>query len=421
MQNTNTEPTVEVRMNDEYTDNDDYEIAIIGAGGIGSNLAPPLIQALHRGALIESVGIVNIRIYDSDRVEESNLSHQRFTPADIGKHKVEAIKEAMEPFESDRLKIHACPWDVRSLDDMTPPDLTVAAVDSPQARMIVHDSEGLWLDCRCRGASTITLDFRVDDKMVDDLTPEDQEPASCQLPGALESGNIQFGYMAAATHAAQWVMQCLRYILGEERAVPPLPQAKSLTTGTMGFLPMKREQAPPEPRENTRPHRHPDEVIDHCIGSGDHDSAPIRETIAALAMDGDHQQVWDISDRMSREVSILVDNEGLVWVDVGSSGDVQLSPPKGSTLPYRSWWHTHPRSSEDPYDDSDCYWSSTDLDALANFSGGILLEALVLGHSHYKRAEVGIDQTVEALGDEGPLSDWSSEPPVPYESEVNSV
>ena len=148
MQNTNTEPTVEVRMNDEYTDNDDYEIAIIGAGGIGSNLAPPLIQALHRGALIESVGIVNIRIYDSDRVEESNLSHQRFTPADIGKHKVEAIKEAMEPFESDRLKIHACPWDVRSLDDMTPPDLTVAAVDSPQARMIVHDSEGLWLDRR---------------------------------------------------------------------------------------------------------------------------------------------------------------------------------------------------------------------------------------------------------------------------------
>jgi hypothetical protein len=58
---------------------------------------------------------------------------------------------------------------------------------------------------------------------------------------------------------------------------------------------------------------------------------------------------------------------------------------------------------------------------LANFSGGILLEALVLGHSHYKRAEAGIDQTVEALGDEGPLSDWSSEVPVPYESEVNSV
>ncbi len=97
------------------------------------------------------------------------------------------------------------------------------------------------------------------------------------------------------------------------------------------------------------------------------------------------------------------------------------TPPKGSTLPYRSWWHTHPRSSEDPYDDSDCYWSSTDLDALANFSGGILLEALVLGHSHYKRAEAGIDQTVETLGDEGPLSDWSSEAPVPYESEVDSV
>lgn len=407
-------------MNNEYTDNNDYEIAIIGAGGIGSNLAPLLIQALHRGALIESIDIVNIRIYDGDRVEESNLSHQRFMPADIGKHKVESIKDAMKPFESNRLKIHDCAWNVRSMDDMTPADLIVVAVDSPQARMIVHDSDGIWLDCRCRGDSTITLDFRVDDQMVDDLTPGDQEPASCQLSGALESGNIQFGYMAAAAHAAQWVMQSLRYILGEERAVPPLPQARSLTMGTMSFLPLK-SMYPLEPRKSTRPHRHSDDVINDCIGSGDHDSAPIRETIAALAMDGDHQQIWDISDRMSREVSVLIDNENLVWVDVGSSGDVQLSPPEGSTLPYKSWWHTHPRSSEDPYDDSDCYWSSTDLDALANFSGGILLEALVLGHSHYKRAESGINQTVKTLGDEGPLSDWSSESPIPYESEVGSV
>ena len=409
-------------MNEEDTENNDYEIAIIGAGGIGSNLAPMLIQALHRGALVEAVGIVNIRIYDGDRVEESNLSHQRFTPSDVGKYKVEAIEEAMKPFESERLRIHACPWNVRSLDDdMTPADLIVVAVDSPQARRTVHDSEGIWLDCRCRGESTITIDFRVDPKMVDDLTPGDQQPASCQLPGALESGNIQFGFMAAATHAAQWVMQCLRYILGEERALPPPPQARSLTMGTLSFLPMKVEP-PKEPRDSTRPHKHADEVIDYCIGSGEHDSAPIRETIAAMAMDGEHQQVWDISDRMDREVSVLIDDEGLVWVDVGESGEVQLSPPEGSRLPYRSWWHTHPRSSEDPYDDSDCYWSSTDLNALANFSGGILLEALVLGHSHYKRATVSTDQSlVDALGEEGPLSHWSSEYPVPYESEVNST
>ena len=127
-------------MNEEDTENNDYEIAIIGAGGIGSNLAPMLIQALHRGALVEAVGIVNIRIYDGARVEESNLSHQRFTPSDVGKYKVEAIEEAMKPFESERLRIHACPWNVRSLDDdMTPADLIVVAVDSPQARRTVHD------------------------------------------------------------------------------------------------------------------------------------------------------------------------------------------------------------------------------------------------------------------------------------------
>ena len=191
--------------------------------------------------------------------------------------------------------------------------------------------------------------------------------------------------------------------------------------GTLSFLPMK--VAPPkEPRDSTRPHKHADEVIDYCIGSGEHDSAPIRETIASMALEGKRQEVWNISERLDREVSVLIDDEGLVWVDVGSSGEVQLSPPEGSRLPYRSWWHTHPRSSDDPHDDSDCYWSSTDLNALANFSGGILLEALVLGHSHYKRATVSTDQSlVDALGEEGPLSHWSSASPVPYESEVTST
>ena len=38
----------------------------------------------------------------------------------------------------------------------------------------------------------------------------DGESASCQLEGAVETGNIQFGFAEAASHGAQWVIQWLR-------------------------------------------------------------------------------------------------------------------------------------------------------------------------------------------------------------------
>ena len=114
----------------DYTDNNDYEIAVIGAGGIGSHiLASALVPALHRGGLLDSIGRITIRVYDSDTVTEENLAHQRFDYHDVGMHKVAAIERSMRPFTGARLRVVACPWDVREADDMTPADLTVAAVD----------------------------------------------------------------------------------------------------------------------------------------------------------------------------------------------------------------------------------------------------------------------------------------------------
>ena len=52
----------------------DYEIAIIGAGGIGSHLVSALVPALHRGGLLESTERITIRLYDSDKVSEENLA-----------------------------------------------------------------------------------------------------------------------------------------------------------------------------------------------------------------------------------------------------------------------------------------------------------------------------------------------------------
>ena len=130
---------------------DGIEIALVGVGGIGSNLAWALVPAIHRGALVESIGPVRVRIFDSDVVSEANLSHQRFSWSDVGMPKVKCVRDALSDYESENLSIEACLWDVRSPEDLGSPDLTVVGVDSSPARMAVHKRGGTWLDLRCVG------------------------------------------------------------------------------------------------------------------------------------------------------------------------------------------------------------------------------------------------------------------------------
>ena len=68
--------------------NDELVIAVIGAGGIGSNLISMIYPALQRGDLVNKIGDIRICIYDSDIVEKNNLPHQSFNVSDIGGLKV---------------------------------------------------------------------------------------------------------------------------------------------------------------------------------------------------------------------------------------------------------------------------------------------------------------------------------------------
>jgi len=61
-------------------------IGIAGAGGIGSNVARHLVQA----------GMTRLRIVDFDRVETSNLNRQFYTIDQVGRPKVECLKENLE-------------------------------------------------------------------------------------------------------------------------------------------------------------------------------------------------------------------------------------------------------------------------------------------------------------------------------------
>lgn len=151
------------------------------------------------------------------------------------------------------------------------------------------------------------------------------------------------------------------------------------------------------------PRIHSNREVSKDISSGRVSSSRVKETIAALADGGSWPELWEIADSMSREVSVLFDADGRIWVDIGTAGHVSLEPPLGATIPFRLWVHTHPW---------DFYWSQTDKDTLAAYST-ILESALVLGHDRMKWSRNGSEmQTIEPSG---PLSTWSSEPCVHYE------
>ena len=402
MQNMNTEPTTLVKIAKSY----DYEIAVIGAGGIGSHMLSTIVRALHRGELLESTEVITIRIYDSDKVSEENLAHQRFMPEDVGKHKVTAIVESMAPFTSDRLQLVACPWDVREDSDMKPADLTVVAVDSAIARRVVHSSDSIFLDLRCLGDGYVAFDSSVDPDFVSKMTP-DQPARSCRHEDAISSGNIEFGFLIAASHGAQWVLQSLRWMVGQTLAMTPYPQSANLTFGTLGRLPEAEDKI--EPKGSDEPKIHAPQLVDSCLDTGDYDCEVIREHIAGLTHAGRWQQIWEIGNRLLREVSVLIDAEGKYYIDIGTSGEVKMSPPIGAKVPFKLWLHTHPQ---------DAYWSSTDRDTIASYTS-LLERAVVLGHDHYKQT-VFSDSPEAALEEDGPLSSWTSEPTVLYKDKPGS-
>ena len=91
-----------------------------------------------------------------------------------------------------------------------------------------------------------------------------------------------------------------------------------------------------------------------------------------LAKKGNWYMIYLLSNFVSREVSILVDSKDNYFVDWGTIGSVELSPPIGAVLPFKLWVHTHPSNT--------AYWSITDPNTL-EIAKGILDKALVLGEN----------------------------------------
>ena len=382
---------------EQTTNEEELVITIVGAGGIGSNLLPHLARALSAGELIENIGPVRIRIIDGDEVEEGNLQHQNFTINDVNSFKTDSIVNLLKHLESQFLRIESITENVRDPMYIVDSDLVIVAVDSMLVRRLVHRYADYWLDLRCQGDGYVALDYRIDPVDVTKLTPLDSESASCQLPDAIESGNIQFGHLLAGAHGSQWAIQFLRIIAGEVTASLPSPQTANISFGTLGRFELNPQTI--DPRSEIQPTLHDEETIELLVRSGDFDSLPIRETLAYFATQKAWKNLWNLADLLRREVSVLFDSEDKVWVDVGTSGQVRLAPPERAIIPFKLWIHTHPW---------DAYWSSTDLNSLMQFSG-ILNEAIVLGNDHFKRTIHSQEKAPTPLEFGSALENWTDE------------
>ena len=101
-------------------------VGIAGAGGLGSNVAVMLVRS----------GIRRLMTADFDRVEASNLNRQAFFPEDLGRPKVEALRELLFRLEPE---LEYRGHDLRLTPENAPAlfagcDVVVEAVDGAETK-----------------------------------------------------------------------------------------------------------------------------------------------------------------------------------------------------------------------------------------------------------------------------------------------
>ena len=131
----------------------------------------------------------------------------------------------------------------------------------------------------------------------------------------------------------------------------------------------------------------------------DLESESSTEYVSNLAKKGNWYMIYLLSKFLSREVSILVDSKDNYFVDWGTIGSVELSPPIGAVLPFKLWVHTHPSNT--------AYWSITDRNTL-EIAKGILDKALVLGENGLLSTTLQ-PTTPSTVDIENPNPQWTEE------------
>lgn len=105
-------------------------ILIIGAGSTGSFVAFTLAK----------MGIENIKVVDYDKIEEHNLPNQYYRVKDIGKFKVDALKEIIKDFSDVEIDIENTKIDKDYSFEVDMNTIVINCVDNIESRKIMAES-----------------------------------------------------------------------------------------------------------------------------------------------------------------------------------------------------------------------------------------------------------------------------------------
>ena len=202
------------------------KILIVGLGGIGSSLLELVSPALSKCGLS-----AEITIMDDDIVDNTNLGHQRFCLADVGLTKVEVLSSRFGLLDS--VSILPVEEKLTNLSQLDGYDLIIVAVDRMEPRQLVHNLNVEWLDLRCQGDGYIVIDNQTSPELVR-LIPGNQVATSCQIEGAIEHQNIEFGFSMCAAIGAQWMLQKIRQFHGHKTTAPSFRMG-NITSGELGL------------------------------------------------------------------------------------------------------------------------------------------------------------------------------------------
>ncbi len=105
------------------------KLILVGCGGVGSYLCYFLVKS----------GFENLTIIDHDKVEESNIERQNFTLEDIGKYKVDAIKElCIKTSKNSNITVIKDKLTSKNLDLLKGYDLIVDCTDNFETRDLIN-------------------------------------------------------------------------------------------------------------------------------------------------------------------------------------------------------------------------------------------------------------------------------------------
>jgi len=101
------------------------KVAILGLGGLGSNIAISLAR----------IGVGKLVLVDYDVVEPSNLNRQQYFINDIGKHKTEAMKEHLDKINLFiDVEIHNSYITKDNMNFLHDVDIIIEAFDNPNSK-----------------------------------------------------------------------------------------------------------------------------------------------------------------------------------------------------------------------------------------------------------------------------------------------